>query len=170
MGSQRELVGLRCVGGRHDDNGCQSANGAAAARARLAHRVRGKCGVSTTEPVILAVQFRIRQHRRALLMLIARCRRRCGSRRLPRSCEQCACANGLARVASLGFAIYLVVTLAVGIGTIAAVSDKIFAVRRNVSAACPDCRRELKRFQLQRGTLLAHCLAGTIGSDLAAAW
>lgn len=83
-------------------------------------------------------------------------------RKIANGAEQCACANGLALVASLGFVICLTVTLAVAISAIAPVSDRTLAVRRNVSAACPDCRSELERIQLQRGALLAHCSAGTL--------
>jgi hypothetical protein len=72
-------------------------------------------------------------------------------------------------LASLGFSICLVVTLAGGIGTIAAGSDKSFALRANASASYADRRAELESLRAKRAALPANRPAGTVESDMAAA-
>jgi hypothetical protein len=57
---------------------------------------------------------------------------------------------GVALLASLGFAIWLAVTLAGGIGTIAAGSDKTLAMRKNISVTYADRRKELERLRDKR--------------------
>jgi len=76
---------------------------------------------------------------------------------------------GGAVLASFGFAICLAVTLAGGIGTIAASSDKLFALRANASATSADRRNELESLRAKRAALPASRPAGTVESDMAAA-
>jgi hypothetical protein len=71
--------------------------------------------------------------------------------------------------ASLGFLICLAVTLAGGIGTIAAGSDKSLAMRKNIAATHADRRKELESLRDKRTALPTHRPAGTIESDLVAA-
>src|SRR5262249_56698691 len=70
---------------------------------------------------------------------------------------------------TLGFAVCLVVTLAGGIGTIAASSDKSLATRKNISVTYADQRRELERLRNERVHLPVHRPVGTIQSEMAAA-
>jgi hypothetical protein len=76
---------------------------------------------------------------------------------------------GAALVAALGFALCLAVSLAGGIGTIAAGSDKSLATRAKLSASYADLRSELEALRSARSTLPAHRPAGTIESDMTAA-
>lgn len=76
---------------------------------------------------------------------------------------------GTALLALLGFSICLTVTLAGGIGTIAAGSDKLLASRANASNLYADMRKELEILRDRRGKLPAHRPVGTIQSDLTAA-
>ena len=76
---------------------------------------------------------------------------------------------GTALLALLGFSICLTVTLAGGIGTIAAGSDKLLASRANASNLYADMRKELETLRDRRGKLPAHRPVGTIQSDLTAA-
>jgi hypothetical protein len=76
---------------------------------------------------------------------------------------------GVALLASLGFAICLAVTLAGGIGTIAAGSDKTLAICKNVSATYADRRKELERLREKRAALPTHRPVLTIESDMSAA-
>lgn len=72
-------------------------------------------------------------------------------------------------VASLGFVICLAVTLAGGIGTIAAGSDKSLAARANASATYAMWRAELESLRERRSGLPGSRPAGTIESDMTAA-
>jgi|KBSSwiStaDraftv2_1062776.scaffolds.fasta_scaffold100575_5 hypothetical protein len=76
---------------------------------------------------------------------------------------------GTALLASLGFSICLTVTLAGGIGTIAAGSDKLLATRAKASVTYADMRKELESLRDKRGNLPAHRPVGTIQSELTAA-
>ena len=76
---------------------------------------------------------------------------------------------GTALLASLGFSICLAVTLAGGIGTIAAGSDTLLASRAKASVIYADMRKELEVLRDRRGNLPAHRPVGTIQSDLTAA-
>jgi hypothetical protein len=76
---------------------------------------------------------------------------------------------GTALLASLGFSICLAVTLAGGIGTIAAGSDALLASRAKASAIYADMRKELEVLRDQRGRLPPHRPVGTIQGDLTAA-
>ena len=76
---------------------------------------------------------------------------------------------GTALLASLGFSICLTVTLAGGIGTIAAGSDKSLATRAKASATYADMRKELESLRDRRAGLPAHRPVGTIQSELTAA-
>jgi hypothetical protein len=75
----------------------------------------------------------------------------------------------VALFAALGFVICLAVTLAGGIGTIAAGSDKTLAMRKNVSSTYADRRKELERLRENRAALPTRRPAGTIESDMTAA-
>jgi hypothetical protein len=75
---------------------------------------------------------------------------------------------GTALIATLGFVICLAVTLAGGIGTIAAGSDKSLASRANASATYADRRKELESMRDKRSRLPASRPAGTIESDMTA--
>jgi hypothetical protein len=72
-------------------------------------------------------------------------------------------------LAVLGFVICLAVTLAGGIGTIAAGSDKSLAARAHASATYADWRKELESSRDKRSKLPASRPAGTIEGDMAAA-
>ena len=74
-----------------------------------------------------------------------------------------------ALLASLSFAICLTVTLAGGIGTIAAGSDKSLATRANASATYANWRAELESLRDKRSGLPGSRPAGTIESDMTAA-
>jgi hypothetical protein len=74
-----------------------------------------------------------------------------------------------ALLAALSFAICLSVTLAGGIGTIAAGSDKSLASRANASATYENWRAELKSLRDKRSGLPTSRPTGTIESDLTAA-
>jgi hypothetical protein len=76
---------------------------------------------------------------------------------------------GVALLASLAFAVCLAVTLAGGIGTIAAGSDKLLASRANATATYADQRKELEASRSKRAALPPHRPAGTIESDMKAA-
>ena len=76
---------------------------------------------------------------------------------------------GGALLASLGFSICLAVTLAGGIGTIAAGSDKSLARRENASATYADRRKELESLRVKRADLPTSRPAGTIEGDMTAA-
>lgn len=76
---------------------------------------------------------------------------------------------GVAFLATLGFVLCLAVTLAGGIGTIAAGSDKMQATRARASASYADTRNELEAVRSARSALPAHRPAGTIESDMTAA-
>jgi hypothetical protein len=76
---------------------------------------------------------------------------------------------GTALLASLGFSICLAVTLAGGIGTIAAGSDALLASRAKASAIYADMRKELEALRDKRGRLPLHRPVGTIQADLTAA-
>jgi hypothetical protein len=76
---------------------------------------------------------------------------------------------GTALVASLGFSICLAVTLAGGIGTIAAGSDALLASRAKASAIYADMRKELEVSRDKRGRLPPHRPVGTVQGDLTAA-
>src|SRR5262245_30293356 len=71
--------------------------------------------------------------------------------------------------ASLAFAICVAVTLAGGIGTIAAGTDKLLTTRKNVSATYKDRRTELESLREKRRALPAHRPVGTIESEMTAA-
>jgi hypothetical protein len=74
-----------------------------------------------------------------------------------------------ALLASLGFAVCLAVTLAGGIGTIAAGFDKSLATRANASATYANWRVELERLRGKRSGLPGSRPEGTIESDMTAA-
>jgi len=76
---------------------------------------------------------------------------------------------GGAVLGSLGFSICLAVTLAGGIGTIAAGSDKTLARRDNASTTYADRRKELESLRVKRAELPASRPAGTIEGDMSAA-
>jgi hypothetical protein len=76
---------------------------------------------------------------------------------------------GAAFLATLGFAVCLAVSLAGGIGTIAAGSDKSQATRARESASYSDLRNELETLRSARSSLPAHRPVGTIESDMTAA-
>jgi hypothetical protein len=76
---------------------------------------------------------------------------------------------GGALLGSLGFSICLAVTLAGGIGTIAAGSDKTLARRDNASTTYADRRKELESLRVKRADLPASRPAGTIEGDMTAA-
>lgn len=76
---------------------------------------------------------------------------------------------GTAILAVFGFAVCLAVTIAGGIGTIAAGSDKSLASRANSSATYADRRKELESLRDKRSRLPASRPAGTIESDMTAA-
>jgi hypothetical protein len=76
---------------------------------------------------------------------------------------------GAAFLATLGFAVCLVVSLAGGIGTIAAGSDKSQASRARASESYSDLRTELEALRSARTSLPAHRPIGTIESEMTAA-
>jgi hypothetical protein len=76
---------------------------------------------------------------------------------------------GTALLALLGFSVCLAVTLAGGVGTIAAGTDTLLATRAKASASYADMRRELETMRGTRGGLPAHRPVGTVESELAAA-
>jgi hypothetical protein len=76
---------------------------------------------------------------------------------------------GTAVVSALGFVLCLAVSLAGGIGTIAAGSDKSLATRAKLSSSYADLRSELEALRSARSTLPAHRPVGTIESDMTAA-
>jgi hypothetical protein len=76
---------------------------------------------------------------------------------------------GATVLATLGFALCLAVTLAGGIGTIAAGSDKTQAARARASASYADIRNEFETVRSARNALPAHRPAGTIESEMTAA-
>jgi hypothetical protein len=76
---------------------------------------------------------------------------------------------GAAFLAALGFALCLAVTLAGGIGTIAAGTDKTQATHAKASASYADLRKELEAARSARSALPAHRPVRTIESDMTAA-
>jgi len=75
---------------------------------------------------------------------------------------------GTAVFSTLGFALCLAVTLAGGIGTIAASSDKSLSLRANASVLYAATQKELEALRDRRGKLPAARPVGTIQSDLLA--
>jgi hypothetical protein len=76
---------------------------------------------------------------------------------------------GAAFLAAFGFALCLAVSLAGGIGTIAAGADKSQATRARASESYADTRSELEALRGARTSLPAHRPVGTIESDMTAA-